>query len=122
MMALLDIVFCTIEDPLSVVVIKLSYDPCRGAYDQDIIWECLPLCENCPCSNEAAFANGHAIEHDSLYADEGSVTYGAPMKHGLVPDSDAVSDPQRDTVIGMEDAAILNVRADANFNDVVVAP
>src|SRR5690606_36468823 len=99
---------------------QIAHDLARGAEDQLAVGELLALRNERAGADQAMLADLAVIEQDRADADERAFADRATMDHRHVSDRAVLLEQYRRPRVGVQHAAVLNLRAFAERDEIVV--
>ena len=112
----------TFAQALHAGLVDLPDDPAGRSHDEGIVWNDLVLGDQRIRADQAVPADPRPVQNGRAHAHKGVRADGAAVQHHLVADRAVLADRQRVAGIDMEDAAVLDIAAFADLDDVVVGP
>src|SRR5262249_23573873 len=108
-------------DPLPGLLVEAAHHARGRAHDQRVVGKFLALGDERAGADQAVAADAGAVEHDRTHADQAVGRNGAAVQHDVVADDAVIADRQREAGIGVQRRIVLDLRALAELDPLVVA-
>ena len=102
-------------------VAESAHDSSRRANDQRTRRNFLAFGDQAVRTNDAILTDDCIVEHDRVHTNQRSIFNCAAVQHHLMGDADAIADAQWHARVDVQDAHVLNVRAFADGDDIIVS-
>ena len=112
----------TVDEACDFLIGELPDDLARRAHNQGAGWVDLAFGDEGTGTDQTMFANHRMVQNGAADTDQAALANATAVQHNLVANRDIGLKNQGCPRVGMEDAAVLDVRARADDDRFIVTP